>query len=72
SFHRDKRSKTQKQSELDQIPGIGEKSKFELMQHFKSVKRLQKANLDEIAKIIGNNRASKVYLYFHKELKAQE
>ena len=72
TFHRDKRSKGQKTSELDNIPGIGEKSKIELMKHFKSIKRLQNADLDEIEKIVGKSRASKVYKHFHNDLKPSE
>ena len=72
TFHRDKRSKSQKTSELDNIPGIGEKSKIELMKHFKSIKRLQNADLDEIEKIVGKSRASKVYKHFHNDLKPSE
>ena len=72
SFHRDKRSKGQKTSELDNIPGIGEKSKIELMKHFKSIKRLRLADLEEIEKILGKSRASKLYTYFHQDLKSSE
>jgi excinuclease ABC subunit C len=72
SFHRDKRSKGQKKSVLDNIPGIGEKSKIELMKHFKSIKRLRLADLEEIEKILGKSRASKLYTYFHQDLKSSE
>lgn len=65
SFHRDKRSKHQTQSVLDEIRGIGEKTKNQLLLHFKSVKRLQNAEKEEIIKLIGNNRGSIVYDYFH-------
>jgi excinuclease ABC subunit C len=69
TFHRDKRSKTQTASELDKINGIGEKTKFELINHFKSIKRIRMAQLSEIEKIIGKRRASIVYAHFNKELK---
>jgi excinuclease ABC subunit C len=69
-FHRDKRSKNQTHSELDNIKGIGEKSKNELMRQFKSVKRIRTATLNELAKIVGNNRATIIYDYFHKEITA--
>ena len=68
SFHRDRRSKSQTASELDHIKGIGEKTKNELLQHFKSVKRIQNAEKDELAKIIGTNRASIIYNHFHPNL----
>ena len=67
SFHRDKRSKHQTHSLLDDIPGIGEKTKNLLLQHFKSVKRIQNAEKDDIIKVIGNNRGSIVYNYFHAQ-----
>lgn len=68
TFHRDKRSKSQTASELDKIPGIGEKTKNELIRHFKSLKRVKSSNLDELTKIIGTNRASIVYKHFNPDL----
>ena len=67
-FHREKRSKSQIASELDLIKGIGEKTKEELIRHFKSVKRVKSADLDELKKIIGSKRASTVYIYFNAKL----
>ena len=67
SFHRDKRSKNQTRSLLDGISGIGEKTKNQLLLHFKSVKRIQNAEKEELVKLIGNNRGSIVYAYFHHE-----
>ena len=64
SFHRDKRSKTQIASELDTIPGIGEKTKNDLINHFKSIKRIKSAELKELIEITGTSRASIVYNYF--------
>lgn len=69
-FHRDKRSKKQTASELDNIKGIGEKTKNELIKHFKSVKRVRTAEFPDIEKIIGTHRASKVYNHFNPNLKA--
>lgn len=63
TFHRDKRSKTQVASELDNIPGIGEKTKNDLIKHFKSVKRIRSAEINELSEIVGTNRASVVYSY---------
>lgn len=65
TFHRDKRSKTQVASELDNISGIGEKTKNELIKHFKSVKRIKSAEIAELSEVIGTNRASIIYNYFH-------
>ena len=57
TFHRDKRSKRQTASELDNIKGIGEKSKVLLLNHFKSVKRIKSATLDELVEVIGKSKA---------------
>ena len=64
TFHRDKRSKKQVASELDDIKNIGETTKKTLLQHFKSVERIKKANFDELEKIIGKNRAKILISHF--------
>ncbi len=68
-FHRKKRSKTQVASELDSIPGIGEKTKSTLIKHYKSLKRARMATLDELENVIGKSRASVLYAYFHPDSK---
>jgi len=68
TFHRDKRSKTQVASELDNISGIGEKTKNELIKHFKSVKRIKSAEITELSEVIGTNRASIIYNYFRSNM----
>ncbi|MBQ5779611.1 MAG: excinuclease ABC subunit C [Paludibacteraceae bacterium] len=65
--HRKKRSKNQTTSELDKIKGIGEKTKNLLLNEFKSIKRIKNTDKKNLEKIIGNNRASVIYDYFHKE-----
>ena len=60
SFHRDKRSKSQVASVLDKIPGVGEKRKMALLKAFKSVARIKKASLDEIAEIVGPAAAKNI------------
>lgn len=57
AFHRDKRSKSQIASALDNIKGIGEKRKTALLKKFKSVARIRKAGVDELAEIIGMSTA---------------
>ena len=57
TFHRDKRSKRQTASALDTIKGIGPKTKDALLAHFKSVKRIKEASIEEIQAIIGQNKA---------------
>jgi len=57
TFHKEKRSKRQTKSALDDVKGVGEKTKTALLKEFKSVKRIQEASFEEIAKIIGNAKA---------------
>ena len=64
TFHRQKRSKSAITSELDNVEGIGSKTKESLLQHFKSVKRIQEASLEELQQVAGF-RGKKVYDYFH-------
>ena len=66
SFHRDKRSKHALHSELDNIKGIGPKTKEKMLKAFKSVNNIKVAPLDEIATIIGSNKAKIVTEYFEK------
>ncbi len=63
--HRNKRSKTALNTELETIPGIGEKTVVELLKHFKSAKRVANAKLDELEAVVGVSRAEKVYNYYH-------
>lgn len=53
TFHKDKRSKSQTKSELDSILGIGEKTKVLLLRHYKSVKRIREADIEELKQLIG-------------------
>jgi len=68
TFHRDKRSKRQLQSELDDIKGIGPKTKDELLSKLKSVKRIKEASIEELSEIIGKAKAQIVADYFAKRL----
>ncbi|WP_172919145.1 excinuclease ABC subunit UvrC [Capnocytophaga canis] len=63
TFHRQKRSKVAIVSELDNIEGIGDKTKESLLKHFKSVKRIKEASLEDLQAVIGY-RAKKVWEYF--------
>ena len=56
-FHRDKRSKAQVASELDQIKGVGTATKTALLKHFKSVKRIREASEEAIAEVVGKAKA---------------
>ena len=68
SFHRDKRSKHALHSELDDISGIGPKTKEILLQHFKSIKRLQEAiknnNYNEIISLVGKTKTELLIKHF--------
>ncbi|EEX18845.1 excinuclease ABC subunit UvrC [Prevotella veroralis] len=67
SFHRNQRSKHQLHSELDNIKGIGPKTKDMLLKKLKSVKNIKEADRQILTSIIGASKASLVYNYFHAE-----
>lgn len=67
TFHRDKRSKGQTASELDTIPGIGEKTKTQLLSQYKSIQRIKNASVTELAQIIGLSRAQSVVKALNKK-----
>lgn len=64
TFHRDKRSKHALHSELDDIPGIGPKTRDLLLKHFKSVKKIKDADIQELTKLVGKRKATILYGYF--------
>lgn len=64
TFHRDKRSKDALNTTLETIPGIGEKTVAELLNHFKSTKRIGKASFDELEALVGASRAKKIITHF--------
>ena len=67
TFHREKRSKSALHSELDNIKGIGPKTRDDLLKALKSVKRIQDASLEELSKIIGQAKGQIVFQHFHQE-----
>jgi excinuclease ABC subunit C len=67
TFHREKRSKRALESELDSIKGVGPKTRDELLNALKSVKRISEANLDTLTNLIGAAKAQIVYDYFHSK-----
>ena len=67
TFHRDKRSKHQLHSELDDIKGIGPKTKQLLLGQLKSVKRIQEASIDTLTTIAGKTKAAIIYQHFHPD-----
>ncbi len=64
TFHRNKRSNDALKTELETIPGIGEKTILDLLKHFKSVKRIAEAPKTEIASIVGESRAEKIKTHY--------
>ncbi len=65
--HRNRRSKSALTTELENISGVGEQTIIDLMKHFKTVKRIANAKLDELENVVGVSRANKIYNYYHKE-----
>lgn len=61
TFHRQKRSKSQTTSELDQVKGIGTETKKKLLVHFKSIKRIKEATKEEIVSLIGNSKGEIIW-----------
>ena len=67
TFHRSLRSKSQIGSQLAEIQGVGEATSAKLLGHFKSVKRVREASLDDLEAVVGKALAAKVYNYFKDE-----
>lgn len=65
TFHRDKRSKRQTASELDAVPGIGEKTKQALLKAFGSVKRVKEASAEALQAVVGQTRGQRLYENLH-------
>ncbi|MCF6307340.1 MAG: excinuclease ABC subunit UvrC [Flavobacteriaceae bacterium] len=64
TFHRNKRSKEALNTTLESIDGIGEKTIVDLLQHFKSTKRIAEASFDELTEVVGVSKAKKIVAYF--------
>ncbi len=71
-FHRSLRSKRVSRSRLDGIPGVGEKRKAELLKHFKSIRAIEAAGVDELARVVPGPAARAVYDHFHSEVTENE
>lgn len=69
TFHRQKRSQGQIISELDAISGIGEKTKQDLLNYFKSVKRIKEASQEELIQLIGKSRTEKLLQGLKNDIK---
>jgi excinuclease ABC subunit C len=66
NFHRDKRSSKMIESDLDQIKGIGPKTKEILLKHFESVDKIKDAPADELEKLVGSSKTAVLSEYFRK------
>lgn len=69
TYHRDKRARRVRASELDKVPGLGQARKQALIKHFGSVKRLKEASVEDIAQVkgFGKTTAAKIYAALHEE-----
>lgn len=67
TFHRDKRSKHALHSELDDIRGIGPKTREALLHHFRTVKRISEASDDELAAVVGSSKAAILKAHFKEK-----
>ncbi len=67
TFHRKKRSQNAYKSQLDDIRGIGPKSKEKLLRRFKSIERISKASLEELEDTVNKTAAKQIYNTFHKK-----
>lgn len=67
NFHRDKRSSDMIKSDLDQIKGIGPKTKEILLKHFESVEKIKAAPAEELQKLVGTTKTSVLTRYFQKQ-----
>ena len=67
TFHRNKRSKTALNTELESISGIGEKTVVELLKHFRSLKRIKEASLADLTGVVGASKANIVHNFYHSE-----
>lgn len=67
THHRNRRSKSQTVSMLDSVPGIGPKTRDALISHFRSLKRVREADLDQIAAVVGPSKASVIFSALHPE-----
>ncbi len=65
TFHRNKRSKTALNTELEAITGIGDKTVIDLLTHFRSLKRIKEASLEDLAQVVGAAKANIIYNNYH-------
>jgi excinuclease ABC subunit C len=67
TFHRQKRSSVALNTELEEIPGIGEKTVVELLKNFRSLKRVKEASLESLSSVIGKSKAKVIFNFYHQQ-----
>lgn len=67
THYRKRHTKDLVKTELEEVDGVGKATADALLQHFKSVKRIREASREDLAAVIGNAKAEKVYRYFHPQ-----
>jgi len=67
TFHRNKRSKGTFRNDLESIEGIGEKTATQLLQRFKSVKKIREKNVEELTAVVGKSKAKLIHEYLQKK-----
>lgn len=67
TYHRTLRSKSSYKSQLESIPGVGEKRRAELLRHFRSIKNIKAASAEELSAVVPRNTAEAVYAFFHSK-----
>ena len=67
TFHRNKRSSSALNTDLETIGGIGEKTVVELLKHFRSLKRIKEATLEELAAVVGKSKAGIIYEHYREQ-----
>ena len=65
TFHRQKRSKAALETELNDIPGVGQKTAIALLKHFRSVKRVKEAKITDLQEVVGKAKGAIIYAFYH-------
>lgn len=66
-FNREQRTQRVRGSQLDQIPGVGEKRRLQLLKHFKSVRAVGEASLEQLEQVLPKTTAQAVFDHFHPQ-----
>ena len=69
TYHRMLRGKGMYESVLDNIPGLGKVNRIKLLNHFKTITKIEKASLEELKTVVNIKLANTIYDYFHNDMK---